>query len=442
MTKDLPREGLDSTLALLRDPYGFIFSRCRKHGSNLFEARILLQPTICMTGRECAELFYDNDRFRRAGALPGRIQKTLLGRGGVQGLDDAEHRHRKAMFMSLMTPDAIRSLAALSTEHWRRHLQGWTVRGEITVYPAMQALLCQTVCAWAGVPLAEDEIDQRCRQLTLMFDRAGAVGPAHWQARLARRRGDRWAESLVRATRSGELAPPEGSALQVVSGHRAQDGELLPPRIAAVELLNVLRPTVAVALYVTFAAHALHQYPDCRERIASGEPGGLERFVQEVRRFYPFFPAAGALVRKDFQWRGIQFPEGRRVLLDLHGTNHDPDYWDAPEEFRPDRFLAWDQSPFNFIPQGGGDHYAHHRCAGEWITIELMKVAVRFLMTEMDYVLPAQDLGVNEQRLPAKPRSGVVISKIKARSQSPDAQMSVAGPKNGKKPVGARSSTG
>jgi fatty-acid peroxygenase len=73
--------------------------------------------------------------------------------------------------------------------------------------------------------------------------------------------------------RSGELAPPEGSALQVISAHRALDGELLPPGVAAVELLNVLRPTVAVALYVTFAAHALHQYPECRERIAAGEPG-------------------------------------------------------------------------------------------------------------------------------------------------------------------------
>jgi fatty-acid peroxygenase len=181
MTKHLPRERLDSTLALLRDPYGFISSRCRKHGSNLFEARILLQPTICMTGHDCAELFYDNDRFVRAGALPGRIQKTLLGRGGVQGLDDAEHRHRKAMFMSLMTPAAIRSLAELNAQHWRRHLQGWIALGEIKVYPAMQALLCQTVCAWAGVPLAEDEVDERCRQLTLMFDQAGAIGPAHWR---------------------------------------------------------------------------------------------------------------------------------------------------------------------------------------------------------------------------------------------------------------------
>lgn len=50
-----------------------------------------------------AELFCDESRFVRRGATPGRIQRTLLGRGGVKGLDDEPHRHRKAMFMSALT---------------------------------------------------------------------------------------------------------------------------------------------------------------------------------------------------------------------------------------------------------------------------------------------------------------------------------------------------
>ena len=35
---------------------------------------------------------------------------------------------------------------------------------------------------------------------------------------------------------------------------------MLDPRIAAVELLNILRPTVAVSVFITFTAHALHQF--------------------------------------------------------------------------------------------------------------------------------------------------------------------------------------
>ncbi|MFN3626141.1 MAG: cytochrome P450, partial [Hyphomicrobium sp.] len=79
----IPRDrNPDSTIALLLDPYGFVSKRCRRYRSDLFLARILLRKTICMTGPEAAELFYRQDLFVRRGATPGRIQKTLFGRGG------------------------------------------------------------------------------------------------------------------------------------------------------------------------------------------------------------------------------------------------------------------------------------------------------------------------------------------------------------------------
>src|SRR3546814_3503026 len=78
-----------------------------------------------------------------------------------------------------------------------------------------------------------------------------------------------------------------------------------------------------------------------------------------------------ARTRHKFEWNGHRFPGGRQVMLDLYGTNRDPRTWDAPEEFRPERFRRWDGNPFNFIPQGGGNHDLNHRCPGEWITIEL-----------------------------------------------------------------------
>jgi cytochrome P450 len=85
---------------------------------------------------------------------------------------------------------------------------------------------------------------------------------------------------------------------------------------AAVELINVLRPTVAVARFITFAALALHEHPGARQKLQEGDEEYLERFVQEVRRFYPFFPLVGGRARKDFEWRGHRFEEGTWVLLD------------------------------------------------------------------------------------------------------------------------------
>ncbi len=303
----------------------------------------------------------------------------------MQGLDNETHRHRKGMLMSLMTPAHIARLTEASAAAWQAAAHKWTKQGTVVLYDEACKLLTRAVCAWAGIHLAEEEVGRRTRQLTLLFDGAGAVNLRHLASRLARQRAERWMENVVGRIRSGQLQTLEQTAAHVIAWHRDPSGTLLSPHVAAVELLNVLRPAVAVAVYVTFAAHALHEH-DVRQKLETDEDVAL--FVQEVRRFYPFFPAVAARVREGFEWHGFHFPKGRRVLLDLYGTNHDARTWDAPEAFRPERFQSWDGNPFDFIPQGGGDHFINHRCAGEGVTIELMKTTVEGSQQVAHLVLP------------------------------------------------------
>jgi fatty-acid peroxygenase len=418
---EIPRDtSLDSTLAFLSGPYRFISLRCSRYGSDLFQTQLLLQRTICMSGPEAAELFYDEGRFVRSGAMPQRVQKTLFGIGGVQGLDGEAHRHRKQMFMSLMTPERIKRLAENNAKAWHAFARKWQVSEQIVLYDEVQELLTRTVCGWAGVPLREQDVAVRTRQIAALFDYAGRVGPKHWYSRYARKRAEHWMAGIVERIRSGALRPPPESAAHVISWFHDFDGELLTPHEAAVELLNVIRPTVAVAVYITFVAHALHQYPEKAENLTHDSDSYSDFFVQEVRRFYPFFPAVAARVRKNFEWKDYHFPAGIRAVLDLYGTNHDRRTWNDPDEFRPERFRNWDGNPFNFIPQGGGDHYLHHRCAGEWITISLMKVALSFLTAGMSYDVPPQDLRIDYSRLPALPRSHFIIGNVKTKEKSPD----------------------
>ena len=409
----IPRlKSVDSTLALLSDPYGFISERCRQTGSDLFETRIMLRKTICMMGKEPAELFYNSNRFIRSGAVPGRIQKTLFGRGGVQGLDGEAHRHRKKMMLSLMTPERIDALGGITDSWWRRYARKWESMESIVLYNELHEILTRSVCEWAGVPLAEEEVGRRTYELTALFDMAGAVGPRHWVARLSRIGANRWIGGIIREIRERRLHPPEESAAALIAWHRNLEGDLLNTHVAAVELLNILRPVVAVSVFITFAALALYAYPECREKIKTGQEGYDELFVQEVRRYYPFFPAVMALVRDEFTWKGFRFSRGRRVLLDLYGTNNDPRIWERPQEFFPERFRSWEESPYTFIPQGGGIHGETHRCPGEWITIDLLKRAARFLSMEVRYRVPKQDLKIDHTRLPALPKSRFMLRDV------------------------------
>lgn len=100
-------------------------------------------------------------------------------------------------------------------------------------------------------------------------------------------------------------------------------------------------------------------------------------------------------------------------MLDVYGTNHDPDSWEDPYQFNPDRFKNWSGSAFSFIPQGVGDHYVDHRCPGELIAIELMRSLVEFFVNRIDYTVPKQNLSLDMSRLPAAPRDQMKITNVR-----------------------------
>src|SRR5690606_19360745 len=103
------------------------------------------------------------------------------------------HRHRKKMFLSLMTPERLRLLAEMASAEWDNHVQKWSSLDKVVLYDESQVLLTRAVCAWAGIPLEELKVGRRTRELAVLFDAAGSVGPRHWWSRLARQRAERWA---------------------------------------------------------------------------------------------------------------------------------------------------------------------------------------------------------------------------------------------------------
>ena len=411
----IPRLGaLDSSVALLADPYGFIGARCRELGCDAFETRVLLRPTICMRGEAAARVFYDPELFERAGAAPEPLRATLFGKGTVQSLDGAAHQRRKALFLELTGPEAVGALLARTEHEWRLAVPVDPGIGPLSLYDLARRVLCRAVCDWAGVPLPAGEAALRTRQLSLLFDGAAGGPVRHLRSRVARIRAEAWLGGLVQEIREGRRELPAASAAYAVAMHRDADGERLPPRVAAAELLNLLRPTVAVAVFIVFAAHALHTHTGWRTRLrANDDARERDAFVQEVRRYYPFFPSVIARVRRDFEWNGLQFPRGRRVILDLFGTNHDPRCWESPRRFRPERFLEREPGRFDFIPQGGGEAEQGHRCPGEGIAGALTGQAVALLLSRLEATVAPQDLTIDMKRLPALPHDRFMVKRLR-----------------------------
>lgn len=416
-------KALDSSLILLKDGYEFIQNRCRKYKTDIFTTHLLGEKVICISGKDAAKVFYDNQNFARKNAAPKRIRSTLFGENGVQSLDGNAHKHRKAMFMSIMTPYNLKRLDKITRYQWEAAAREWEQKtrttgtlfhkNQLILFDEVQRIMCSIACEWAGVPLLNSEINKRAHDLGKLVDGFGGAGIRYYEGKCARKRTEAWIQSVIHRIRREDLLPAKNTAAYTIAMHRGLNGRRLSIQTAAVELINIIRPMVAIATYITFGALALYEHPDCKIKLVRNENHYDLMFVEEVRRYYPFTPFVGARVKREFVWNHCLFKKGTLVLLDIYGINHDSRIWRKPYDFLPERFRNWNSNPFGFIPQGGGDYYDGHRCPGEMVTIEIMKTSLTYLTANLRYGVPRQNLNINLGRIPTLPQSRFIISHVK-----------------------------
>lgn len=122
----IPRdEGIDNTLDLVKEGFNFLPIRRKALESDIFETRLIGQKAICMAGEEAAEIFYDEEKFKREGAMPKPLKSSLLGEGGVHGLDGEAHKHRKRMLLSMMTPERLEDMKRIIVSEMDKKATQW-----------------------------------------------------------------------------------------------------------------------------------------------------------------------------------------------------------------------------------------------------------------------------------------------------------------------------
>jgi fatty-acid peroxygenase len=379
--------------------------------------RMLGDKTLFVRGEEAVTLFYDARRIARHGAMPGIVQATLFGRGSVHSLDGGEHRHRKATFLDVAYEDEqVQRLSPLFEREWQSEIDAWLAGGHRTAYDAAVGAFGRASMKWAGLPGTSDAKTRWSARLAQIVDGFGVpYSPEYLLAAVNRKWSDRHAERLIEAMRSGVLDADEGTALYEWAWHRDQNGELLPVRLAGIELQNSIRPMIAVARFVAFAAKELHNRPEWRARIAAETAerealaGGplATAFAQEIRRTAPFVPMLPGWALDEIELDGSRVPAGGRVMLDILGTNTDDRSWERAAEFDPERFVGVDdyEAVTAFVPHGGADVAHGHRCPGEKLAIAGLSSAIAALSDPRLSILD-EGLKVNRRRLPTKPASG------------------------------------
>lgn len=219
--------------------------------------------------------------------------------------------------------------------------------------------------------------DQRVRAVVRMPERLPTPSRRRYEDSLANL--DELIYRIISESRASEAASAGNgdipNLISMLSGVRDEDtGEGMSEREIRDEVLTLLvagHETTASALSWTF--YLVSQHPDVYEQLATelsevldGRAPTANDFphlpytqmvFKEAMRLYPPVWGIPRIAVEDDEIGGYLIPKESRVLVSPYLAHRDPEQWENPEAFEPDRFSQANEQArpqFAYFPFGGG----------------------------------------------------------------------------------------
>ncbi|KAK8630789.1 hypothetical protein V6N13_079564 [Hibiscus sabdariffa] len=124
----------------------------------------------------------------------------------------------------------------------------------------------------------------------------------------------------------------------------------------------------------------------------------LQAVVMETLRLHHPSPILRRLSRKDSKINGFDVKKGSRVFINIHTIMRDPNHYEEPEKFKPERFLAnraeVKGQDFHYIPFGSG----RRACPGSYLAIPVMHLVIGALIQCFDWEVKDGDKADNKAK--------------------------------------------
>lgn len=135
----------------------------------------------------------------------------------------------------------------------------------------------------------------------------------------------------------------------------------------------------------------------------------LQAVLKETFRLHPPIPfLVPRRAMKDTIFMGYDVPENTQVFVNAWAIGRDPEVWDDPLAFRPERFIGskvdYKGQHFEFIPFGAG----RRMCAGVPLAHRVIHLTLSSLLHEFDWEF---DRRINSKNIDLRDRLGITMRK-------------------------------
>ncbi|MGF1989173.1 MAG: cytochrome P450 [Nostoc sp. ZfuVER08] len=187
--------------------------------------------------------------------------------------------------------------------------------------------------------------------------------------------------------------------LSLMMAARYDDGQGMSDKELHDELMTLLvagHETTASAL--TWAFYWIDYLPEVRENLLWELPTVaantdlstiaklpyLTAVCQETLRIYPIaMNAFFRIVKTPIEIMGYKLPKGTLIIPSIYLAHHREQVYPQPKQFKPERFLERQYSPYEYLPFGGGNR----RCIGMAFAMYEMKIVLATILSEFQLSL-------------------------------------------------------
>jgi cytochrome P450 len=402
-----------------KDPFSFM-TACADAYGDVIKFDLGPMPVYMLTNPEHIEqvLVSEDAKFRKP-QFQDDAMGDLLGNGLLLS-DGAEWRRQRELAQPAFNPRRIATLGEMMSEKTEGMLEGWNDGDVVDIQLEMARLTVEIIVdAMLGSSLDDERIK-------LVQENLEPLG-ARFEPDPLRVIVPDWAPTRENRDYKGAIATLEGVIDDIVEERRGteydenprddgppmdllsiilraqQRGEQTDKQLRDEMMTMLLAGHDTTALTLTYFWYLLSQHPEAEAKVqqevdevlggetpTAADARKLEytdRVLHETMRLYPPVYVMFREPKVDVRIGGYRVPEGAGVMLPQWVVHRSERWYDAPDEFDPDRWLPErrNQRPrFSYFPFGGGPRH----CIGKQFSMLEAKLIVGSVAQqfELDYL--------------------------------------------------------
>lgn len=401
---------LIQTLEWMAHPLEYMEACAQRYG-DIFTLRIgpVFTPQVFISNPQAIGQIFTTDPKQLDSGEAAGIKSPLLGQQSLLALEGKPHQGQR----KLLTPpfhgermlaygEQIRDITKLVTSQW-------VFDKPFSVLPSMQEISFQVILK-AVFGLEDGPRYERLKfvLIALMNPKTPLVtalmflfpilqqdlGPwSPWGIFMRQRQQiDELIYAEIRE-RKEQPDPSRSDILSLMMLARDEQGQPMTDVELRDELITMLvagHETTATAL--AWALYWIHHVPQVREKLLQEldtlgdrpDPNAIMRspylnaVCSETLRLYPVaMLALNRMVKSPLEIMGYQLEPGTLVIPSIYLTHHREDLYPQAKQFKPERFLERQFTPYEYLPFGGGNR----RCIGMAFALFEMKIVLATVLS-------------------------------------------------------------